>query len=261
MFGQPRSFLAAATLAATLALLTPNAGSAQFFRPVFGFPGWGYYPWGYYPTNPYPIGNFPPGTRFYPGMSPLYNSIYNQAYYPQNPALTNGYSQNPALTNGTATAPYRPSTVEYNPKPAAPPDEPGSDKPASSTQSSSTTTSSRRATGNRPVVREYNVPKEAIKPSPPDQPARIDVEAPARAKIYCDGAKTNLAGTIRQFVTPALSPGREYFYELRAEWKEGERTVSVTKRVTFHAGDRVTVSFLDKPSAPESLPEPKAPPQ
>jgi uncharacterized protein (TIGR03000 family) len=137
----------------------------------------------------------------------------------------------------------------------------GKAKPASSTQSSSGAAASPPAAGSRPLVREYNVPKEAMTPPPLDQPARIDVEAPARAEIYCDGTKTYRTGAVRQFVTPALSPGRAYSYELRAEWKEGERTVTVSKHVAFRAGEHVTVSFLDKPSAPESLPEPKTTPR
>jgi uncharacterized protein (TIGR03000 family) len=237
-----RSFVAAVALAATLALLMPGTGSAQFFRPVLGFPGMGFYP-----VYPYPIGSFPTGTRFYPGLYPRYSYAYNPLA---------SYTQNMGSTNGTTSTPYQPSTVEYNTKPAASSDELGKAKPVSSATPSAT-----RSSGSRPVVREYNVSKEAETSVQPEQPARIDVEVPGQAKVFCDGIKTNLTGTLRQFITPALSPGREYSYLLRAEWKEGERTVSRDKRVAFHAGDRVTVSFLDKPLAPGALPEPKGAPR
>jgi uncharacterized protein (TIGR03000 family) len=241
-----------------LTLLAPNTSSAQFFRPAFGFPGMGYYP--VYPYQVGPIGNFPTGTTFYPGLYPRYNYPYNAPLYDAlNAALANAPYTAP--TNGTATAPYQPRMVEYGTKPAAPQDSTSEAKPTASTRPSSNTPSSTRASGVRPVVREYTVPKEAMTLPPVDQPARIDVEVPARAVVYCDGTKTRLTGTIRHFVTPALGPGREYSYELRAEWKEGERTVSVSKNVAFRAGDQVTVSFLEKPSANEALPEPTTPPR
>jgi uncharacterized protein (TIGR03000 family) len=221
-------------------------------------PGYGYYP--VYPYVTGPVGNFPAGTTFYPGLYPGYNYPY---YSPLYNALNGAAANTPytGLTNGTATAPYRPRMVEYGTKPAGSQAAPAEAKPAAAAPSSSNTTASPRASGPRPVIREYTVPKEAMTPPPADQPARIDVEAPAKAVIYCDGTKTHLTGTLRHFVTPALGPGREYSYELRAEWKEGERTVSATKHVTFRAGDRVTVSFVDKPSANEALPEPTTPPR
>ncbi len=246
----PSRLLLAASLAAALALLTPNPGAAQYYRPV---------PWpgmGFYPVYPYPIGNFPAGTAFYPGLYPRYSYPYNPLYNALNTALQNA----PNTTNNRAPSPPQPKTVEYGIKPAAPQEDPGQAKPAPG-PSPSNAASSPRSTRSRPVVREYTIPKENQTPPPVDRPARIDVEVPARAVVYCDGTRTHQTGTLRQFVTPALSPGQPYTYDLRAEWKEGERTVSVSKRVTFHAGERVNVSFLDKPMTLEALPEPTTMPR
>jgi uncharacterized protein (TIGR03000 family) len=272
------SFALAATLAASAALLVPNTSSAQFSRPRVGgfgfrggFPGFGFYPMNPY-LNPYPIGNFPMGTTFYPNPA-NYAPTYNPSYYPPNTAYTN-----PAPTK-----PYQPSIVEYNTNPATPSDDKSKDKPPSSTDTDSDRpyrpkiveyntkpasddkskgkTESSTTNGRKAVIKEYNIPKEAMTPAQKEQPARIDVEAPAGAQIYCDGTKTTLTGAVRKFVTPTLTPGSEYYYEFRAEWKEGDRTVTNSKRIRFHAGDHITVSFLDKPAAPGDLPEPKTTPR
>jgi uncharacterized protein (TIGR03000 family) len=271
-------FLLAAALAA--ALLMPDTGSAQFFRPYYGgfyggYPGMGYY-------NPYPIGRFPAGTSFYTNPynfpPPNYYSPYNSAYYPPtapaNPTPTRPYqpsiveyNTNPSATGDTnkdkpassATGtdsdnPYKPKVVDYT-KPAPASDDKGKDKSESSSPSSS------RQAGRKAVVREYNVPKEAMAAPQKEEPAKIDVEVPIGAEVYCDGTKTTLTGAVRNFVTPNLTPNSEYYYEFRAEWKDGERKFSSTKRVRFHAGDHITVSFLDKPATTGDLPEPKPSPR
>jgi uncharacterized protein (TIGR03000 family) len=233
-------------------LLAPGIGSAQFFRPVLGGFGspWGYPGFGYgYGYNPYPIGNFPYGTTFYGNLAP-YGRAYMPAYYPPyTPTYTPPYT---APTYAAAGTPYRPRITEYNANSATTPEETRKDKAASSVPSSN---------GIRAAVREYNVPKEtavALTVLQQDQPARIDVEVPAKAALYCDGTKTSLTGTLRRFVTPALSPGREYSYEFKAEWKDGDTTVSVTQHVSFRAGDRVPVTFLKKTPPIETLPKPKS---
>lgn len=271
-------FVAAAALAAATALLTPDTGSAQYFRPSYGgfyggYPGMGYY-------NPYPFGRFPTGTTFYTNPAnfpPPYNySPYNSAYYPPNTAATNPaparpyqpsiveYNTNPSATGDTnkdkpaatggntdSDTPYRPKIVEYNTKAAAPAE--GKRDKADSSPSA--------PAGRKAVIREYNVPKEAMAAPQKEEPAKIDVEVPAGAEVYCDGAKTTLTGAVRKFVTPNLTPNSEYYYEFRAEWKDGERKFSSTKRVRFHAGDHITVSFLDKPATTGDLPEPKTSPR
>jgi uncharacterized protein (TIGR03000 family) len=275
------SFALAATFAATAALLAPSTSSAQFFRPYYGgyyggYPGFGYG----YGMNPYPIGRFPIGTTFYPNpanyASPYY-SPYNSSYYPPSTAYTNPaptrpyqpsiveYNTNgatpsddknkdkPASSSTDSDRPYNPKVVEYNTKP--PSDDKSKDKPESSRASSST------PAGRRAGIKEYNIPPEAMTPAQKEQPAKIDVEVPAGAEVYCDGTKTTLTGGVRKFVTPTLTPGSEYYYEFRAEWKEGDRTVTNSKRVRFHAGDHITVSFLDKPAATGDLPEPKPSPR
>jgi uncharacterized protein (TIGR03000 family) len=50
-------------------------------------------------------------------------------------------------------------------------------------------------------------------------------------------------GTLRQFVTPPVDPGRVYSYQIRARWQQNGQVMDQTKIVQFHAGDRLTVDF------------------
>lgn len=76
----------------------------------------------------------------------------------------------------------------------------------------------------------------------------VNVKVPPQAEILFGGEKTSQRGSFRQFVTPSLTPGREYAYEIQARWKEGDREVDRTRKITVHAGDRLTVDFT-KPEA------------
>jgi uncharacterized protein (TIGR03000 family) len=49
------------------------------------------------------------------------------------------------------------------------------------------------------------------------------------------------------FASPALEPGKEYFYTLKADLVQDGKTVSTTKQVYVRAGDesQVTLDFSD----------------
>jgi uncharacterized protein (TIGR03000 family) len=71
----------------------------------------------------------------------------------------------------------------------------------------------------------------------------IAVSVPADAEIWFDDAKTTQSGALRQFVSPPLTAGPAYFYELKARWTEDGKEVTRGRRVTVHAGDVIHVSF------------------
>lgn len=73
--------------------------------------------------------------------------------------------------------------------------------------------------------------------------AHIRVLVPDGAKIWFNQDETSQTGSTRIFETPSLTPGKEYTYEVRARWRAGDRDVTDTKKVIFHSGDGVTVSF------------------
>ena len=69
------------------------------------------------------------------------------------------------------------------------------------------------------------------------------IQVPVQAKIWFDNQPTVQTGTVREFVAPALTPGREYSYTVRAAWREGDREVARERAVFFRAGDPVNIDF------------------
>jgi uncharacterized protein (TIGR03000 family) len=98
-----------------------------------------------------------------------------------------------------------------------------------------------------PVVttRSYSAPEVTSRyaPTAPATSAHINVAVPAGAVIWFDGARTAQKGTRRHFVSPPLTPGRKYAYEVKARWREGGQTVTRSRRATFGAGEEITVTF------------------
>ena len=80
----------------------------------------------------------------------------------------------------------------------------------------------------------------------PSATATVTVTVPEGATVYVEGqALKTQTGTTRQFVSPPLTPGKAYTYDIRATWtgpdgKKVERTVSVDIR----AGARESVAFI-----------------
>jgi uncharacterized protein (TIGR03000 family) len=82
------------------------------------------------------------------------------------------------------------------------------------------------------------------------RPAQINVQVPANAKVWFDGTATEQQGTSRVFASPALTPGSDYYYTLKAQWREGDKDVTQSRRVDVRAGANVTVDF-NRPAPPE----------
>src|SRR5205823_1541980 len=70
------------------------------------------------------------------------------------------------------------------------------------------------------------LPEEYAPPMPPadgraapaDTSVHLTVRVPAGADILVDGVETRQTGPVRQFVSPPLSAGNEYMYEITARW-------------------------------------------
>jgi uncharacterized protein (TIGR03000 family) len=88
-----------------------------------------------------------------------------------------------------------------------------------------------------------SAPAPKAGPEPIDTSAAITVRAPAHAELWFEGKKTATTGSVRQFLSPPLTPGHEYVYEVWARWQEKGREVEQARIVRVHAGDQVNVSF------------------
>jgi uncharacterized protein (TIGR03000 family) len=82
-------------------------------------------------------------------------------------------------------------------------------------------------------------------------PAYLDVRVPAAAEVMVETEKTTQTGSRRTFVSPPISSGRNYVYEIKAKWMENGQPVERTRKVNIHAGEQVTVDFVGMPTTTE----------
>jgi uncharacterized protein (TIGR03000 family) len=103
----------------------------------------------------------------------------------------------------------------------------------------------------------YAHPETVLYPAPPGG-ATVEVKVPAAAEVWFDDEPTRHRGEFRRFVSPPLAPGKEFHYDVRARWKEGDRVVDQTRTVGVRSGQTTEVDF----NRPEKAPAPKdAPPE
>jgi len=72
-------------------------------------------------------------------------------------------------------------------------------------------------------------------------PATILVSLPAEAKLTVDGAATQSTSSTREFASPALEPGRDYYYTLKADIVRDGKPASTSRRVAVRAGQQTRV--------------------
>jgi uncharacterized protein (TIGR03000 family) len=95
-----------------------------------------------------------------------------------------------------------------------------------------------------PVTRPEAKP-DAVAPTAPPAADRatITVKLPPGATLYVDNQKSPAATPVREFSTPPLPGGREFAYLMKAEMVRDGRPEYLIQKVSFRAGDRITVDF------------------
>jgi uncharacterized protein (TIGR03000 family) len=76
-----------------------------------------------------------------------------------------------------------------------------------------------------------------------DRAAKINVVVRPDAEIWFDDSKMRQTGIMRNFESPALAPGFEYTYRLKATWMENGKAVTRTRNITVRAGDEIEVGI------------------
>lgn len=75
--------------------------------------------------------------------------------------------------------------------------------------------------------------------------AEITVDVPANAQVMFDNVPMTQTGAVREYVTPSLTPGQDFSYDIRARWTDPNGVaVDRTRHVIIHAGDHVNVDFV-----------------
>jgi uncharacterized protein (TIGR03000 family) len=88
-----------------------------------------------------------------------------------------------------------------------------------------------------------DLPKEKKDKEKEETSATIVVSLPADAQLTIDGAATTSTSTVRTFVTPELTPAKEFVYNLTAKIVRGGETLTVTETVTVKAGVETRVNL------------------
>src|SRR5262249_34337215 len=78
-------------------------------------------------------------------------------------------------------------------------------------------------------------------------PATIVVSLPANARLLIDDSVTTSTTGTRVFASPALEPGKDFYYTLKGELRVDDRTLTASKPVKVRAGEETRVQ-LDFPS-------------
>jgi uncharacterized protein (TIGR03000 family) len=93
----------------------------------------------------------------------------------------------------------------------------------------------------------------------PDTTVHVTVRVPMDAEVWFDGQQTRQTGALRQFVSPPLTPGQDYTYEVRARWTEGGKEVVQARRIDVSAASRRIVDFTKSDAEAIAPPKPVRP--
>jgi uncharacterized protein (TIGR03000 family) len=67
--------------------------------------------------------------------------------------------------------------------------------------------------------------------------------------LWFEGRATTRTGAERDFVSPELTPGTSYTWEVKARWVQDGRDVEQTRQVVVRPNETVTVEFGAAPAA------------
>jgi uncharacterized protein (TIGR03000 family) len=76
-----------------------------------------------------------------------------------------------------------------------------------------------------------------------DNVARVRLVLPAGAQVWFDDKATQKTGSVRDFESPRLTPGKEYSYHVTARWTDNGKEITRTRLVGVRAGSSVTVDL------------------
>jgi uncharacterized protein (TIGR03000 family) len=88
-------------------------------------------------------------------------------------------------------------------------------------------------------------PKAARQPEklPPPTPnsAHLRIRVPKDAEVLVEGRKTTASGTVREFVSPPLTPGKNMIYSILVRYTDGGKKIEETHSIRVHANDQLDI--------------------
>jgi len=196
----------------------------SIFGPAFSYPGLGYGGYGYQGYGNQGYGN--------PGFgNPGYNPGFGGLGY-GNPAYGNPGYANPGYNSGIANLGY--GNQGYgNQGLTILPGFAASDEPRS------------RAALYPAITMPSPETIAAALATTDDDRARLNIRVPAaNARLTLDGTAMKQTGSLRHFVTPPLTPDRDYYFNVQVTWNdETGREQTLSQVVTIRAGATKQVDF------------------
>jgi uncharacterized protein (TIGR03000 family) len=84
-------------------------------------------------------------------------------------------------------------------------------------------------------------PAENLPPSA-DNTAYLRLVVPENAEVLVEGHKTTATGTVREFVSPPLEPGKNMIYSIVVRYTDaGGKPIEETHSIRVHANDRLNI--------------------
>src|SRR5262249_12189711 len=83
----------------------------------------------------------------------------------------------------------------------------------------------------------------AVEQQTMDNSAHLRVMVPPDATEWFNGVLTEQKGTERSFVSPAITPGQDYTYEIRARWISNGQPVDERRTIHIQANQWNTIDF------------------
>lgn len=80
-------------------------------------------------------------------------------------------------------------------------------------------------------------------PPPADNKARIHVQLPADAVLWLNGRRMHRTGAERDYISPELTAGETYVYQVKARWAQDGAAKEETIEVKVRANKTTTIRF------------------
>jgi uncharacterized protein (TIGR03000 family) len=103
-----------------------------------------------------------------------------------------------------------------------------------------------------PASEPGKAPAEKLPPPTPNR-AHLQLLVPEKAEVVVEGVKTGKTGTVRDFVSPPLTPGKNMTYRIAVRYTDTDgRPVEETHSVRVRANDNLRIDFT-RPSNTEQV--------
>jgi uncharacterized protein (TIGR03000 family) len=102
----------------------------------------------------------------------------------------------------------------------------------------------RRARRNSDTRQSFYPPANGMTTGVGANEVALDVRVPTPdAQVMIEGQGTKQTGTMRRFVSPPLTPGKTYTYEIKCTFTQDGQKMTRTETVEVRPGARVTVDL------------------